>query len=140
MVNTAALPRSVTPLVTTYVVLALGTLLVLAVLSAVAPAEAGSDAWVHAVVVAVFAGVLPLRLRAARRGSRRAEVALLVIAGVLAAANFVEAIVPGAFPGWMRVEMLGIAAVMVAVLVVCLRNPRIRTRAAKMLRWHPGSG
>jgi hypothetical protein len=122
MVNTVSVPRSVTPLVTTYVVLALGTLAVLTVLSAVAPAEAGTDAWVHAVVVAVFAAVLPLRLRAARRGSRRAEVALLVIASVLSAANLVEAVVPGLFPEWMRVEMLGIAAVMIAVLAVCRRS------------------
>lgn len=122
MVNTVSLPRTVTPLVTTYVVLALGTLVVLGVLSSVAPSQAGPDAWVHAVVVAVFAVVLPLRLRAARRGSRRAEVALLVIAGVLAAANFVEAVVPGLFPDWMRAEMLGIAGVMIAVLVVCRRT------------------
>jgi hypothetical protein len=126
MVNSISLPRTVTPLVTTYVVLALGTLLVLGVLSAVAPAQAGADAWVHAVLVAVFAVVLPLRLRAARRGSRRAEVALLVIAGVLAAANLVEAVVPGLFPDWMRAEMLGIAAVMVALLVVCRRTVQSR--------------
>jgi hypothetical protein len=122
MVNTIAVPKSVTPLVTTYVVLALGTLVVLGVLSAVDPGEAGADAWVHAVVVAVFAAVLPLRLRAAHRGSRRAEIALVVIAAVLAVANVVEALVPGAFPDWMRAEMFGIAAVMVAVVVVCRRT------------------
>jgi hypothetical protein len=99
---------------------------VLALLSTVAPAQAGSDAWGHAVVVAVVAAVLPLRLRAARHGSRRAEATLLVVAGVLAAVNLVEAFVPGGFPDWMRVEMLGIAAVMVAVLVVSLRGARTR--------------
>jgi hypothetical protein len=126
MVNPAALPRSVTPLVATYVVLALGTLVLLGTLSAVAPAQAGQDAWVHAVVVAALACVLPLRLRAARHGSRRAEVAVVAIAGVLAVANVVEAALPGLFPGWMRIEMLAIAALMVAVVVLCVASVRRR--------------
>src|SRR3954466_13784716 len=53
----------------TYVAIALGTIAVLALLSAVAPHQATQEAWVHAVIVAVFAVVLPLRLRAARAGS-----------------------------------------------------------------------
>ena len=56
-------------IVWTYVAIALGTIAALAVLSAVAPYEATQAAWVHAVIVAVLAVVLPLRLRAARAGS-----------------------------------------------------------------------
>ncbi len=130
MVNTSPVPqpvpRSVTPLVTAYVVLALGTLVVLGAVSASDPAQAGQDAWVHAVLVAAFAAVLPLRLRAARRGSRRAETAVVVIAGVLAVANIVEAALPGLFPDWMRLEMLAIAGLMLAVLVVCAGHTRRR--------------
>ena len=124
MVNTVALPRSVTPLVAAYVVLALATLAVLGTLSAAAPAQAGQDAWGHALVVAGFAALLPPRLRAARRGSRRAEVAVVVIAAVLAVANVVEAVLPGVFPGWMRLEMLAVAAVMAAVVVLCALHAR----------------
>jgi hypothetical protein len=77
------------------------------------------EAWVHAVIVAVFAVVLPLRLRAAREGRRSGLRALGIISGVLVLVNAVEAVIPGLFPGWMRVEMIGVAALMaVAVLLV----------------------
>jgi hypothetical protein len=126
MVNTSTLPRSLGPLVAAYVVTAVGTLGVLGVLSATAPAQAGQDAWVHAVVVAVFAAVLWLRLRAARRGSRRAQIGMVVIASVLAVANVVEAALPDLFPTWMRWEMLAITVLMVAVLMLCAAPARQR--------------
>ena len=126
MVNTYTLPRSVTPLITTYVVIALGTLAALGALSASAPDQAGQDAWVHAVIVAGLAAVLWLRVRAARRGSRRAQTAVVVIAAVLAIANLVEAGLRDLFPDWMRLEMLAIAALMLAVLVLCATGTRRR--------------
>jgi hypothetical protein len=49
-----------------YLLVAFATVGILAVLSAVAPHEAPRDTWVHAVIVAVFAVLLPLRLRSAR--------------------------------------------------------------------------
>jgi peptidoglycan/LPS O-acetylase OafA/YrhL len=132
MVNTliATRARPVRPaavaLVSVYVVIALATLPVLALLSAFAPEHAPTEAWVHASIVAVLAGVLPLRLRSARRGDRSGWVAAVTISGVLAVANVVEACIPGLFPGWMRVEMVVIAAVMAALLAALVRG---RSRA-----------
>jgi peptidoglycan/LPS O-acetylase OafA/YrhL len=109
MVNNNEAP--VVRLVGLYVVIALATVAALVVLSRAAPDLATGEAWGHAVIVAAFAVLLALRLRSARRGSGRARWAVGIIAAVLAVANLVEAALPGVFPGWMRVEMLGIAAV-----------------------------
>jgi hypothetical protein len=90
----------------------------LAVLSGVAPRLATPEAWGHAVIVAVFAVVLPLRWRAARRGGTRGLRAVGIIAAVLAVVNAVEACLP-AFPAWMRVEM-ALVAVLMLVLLACV--------------------
>lgn len=108
--------RHATSLVHLYVVVVVGTIAALAVLSALGSRQATPDAWGHAVIVGVFALVLTLRLRAAERGSRPAWRAVGIIAGVLLAVNVVEAAIPGLFPAWMRWEMVGIAALMAAVL------------------------
>ena len=91
-------------------------------LSAVGSKEETSSAWAHAVIVAFFAVLLEMRMRAARRGSRRASVAVLIIATVLLVANIIEAAAPGAFPTWMRLEMLAIAALMVGVIITSIRE------------------
>lgn len=111
-------------LVRLYVVVALATVIVLAVLSAAGSDQATASAWVHAVIVAAFAVLLPLRLRSARRGSTRGLVAVGVIAAVLVVVNIVEAVLPGAFPVWMRIEMVGIAALMAAIVVAVARARR----------------
>jgi uncharacterized membrane protein len=111
--------RGLTVVVRTYVAIAVGTVLALALLRATAPRLAPQEAWIHAVIVVVFAAVLPVRLRAARRGARSALRAVGIIAAVLLLANVVVALVPGLLPTWMRVEMIGIALLMsVAVLLV----------------------
>lgn len=115
-------PSSVAPLVGIYVALVVITLVVLAVLAGVAPAQATVDAWGHAMIVAVFAVLLPLRARSAVRGSAGALRAVGVIAAVLVAVNVVEALLPGAFPGWMRGEMAVIAVLMATLAVVALRR------------------
>lgn len=117
-------PAAATWTVGAYVVVALGTVVALAVMAAAAPALATDEAWGHAVVVGAFAVLLPLRLLAARRGSRRALTAVTIIAGVLVVVNLVEAALPGVFPSWMRVEMVVIAALMVALAVLCVRARR----------------
>ncbi|WP_367432665.1 hypothetical protein [Streptomyces celluloflavus] len=55
-----------------------------------------------------------LRTRTALKGSRTGLRAVAVIGCVLVV-NLVEAVLPGAFPPWMRVEMLFIAAMMAAL-------------------------
>jgi hypothetical protein len=101
-----------------YVCVMVATVVALGVLSAVAPDLATDDAWGHAVIVVVFAILLPLRMRAARKGSARAVRAVAVIAGVLLAVNVVEAALPGAFPVWMRVQMVVVAVLMAVLLAL----------------------
>ncbi|MBB5118693.1 hypothetical protein [Streptomyces eurocidicus] len=117
-------------LVAAYVVVALGTLAALAVLAATAPRLATDEAWGHAVIVAVFAIVLPLRTRAALRGSPSGLRALTVIGCVLLVVNLVEAALPGVFPAWMRVEMLVIAAMMLILAILSVRVRRNRRQLA----------
>jgi hypothetical protein len=83
------------------------------------------------VIVVVFAVLLPLRLRAARKGSADALRAVAIIASVLLAVNVVEAALPHAFPGWMRIEMVVIALLMAVVVGMVVRIIR-RTRAANL--------
>lgn len=128
-VRTDELDR-VAKLVGVYVVVALATVGALVVLSRTYSDQATQDAWVHAVIVGVFAVLLPTRLRAARRGSHRAVVAVGIIATVLLVANVVEAFIPGLFPMWMRIEMVGIAVLMTAVAVLILRRRRSPTVTA----------
>ncbi|MEU7177289.1 MULTISPECIES: hypothetical protein [Streptomyces] len=65
-----------------------------------------------------------LRTRTALKGSRTGLRAVTVIGCVLLVVNLVEAVLPGAFPAWMRVEMLFIAAMM-AALAASFRAHRI---------------
>jgi len=114
--------RSLTTLVRTYVSIVFAALVALVALSASLPRLATSDAWVHEVIVTVFAVVLLLRLRAARAGRADALRAVGVIAAVLAVANVVEALIPGLFPMWMRIEMVVIAALMAVVVTLVVRK------------------
>lgn len=128
MVNSAEINRLgvVRLVVVAYVVVVLATVVALAVLSAAEPQLATSEAWGHAVIVGVLAMVLPLRLRAARRGSAAGIRAIAVIGCVLLVVNLVEATLPGVFPSWMRVEMLVIAALMLALVGTTVRALRSR--------------
>lgn len=115
--------RSLTPLaalVGIYVVVVIATLAALAVMSAAGSHEATQEAWVHAVIVAAFAALLPLRLRAARHDDSALK-AVALIAAVLVVLNIVEALVPGLFPSWMRAEMIAVAALMIALVALTLR-------------------
>ena len=107
-----------TTVVGAYVVIALGTVAVLGILSATAPHLATTGAWVHAVIVAVFAVVLPLRVRAARAVSVGALRAVGLISAALLLVNVVEVLIPGLFPLWLRVEMIGIAVLMAGVILL----------------------
>jgi hypothetical protein len=120
--------RAIGVLVGVYVGVVLGTVVALGVLSAAAPALATTDAWVHAVIVAVFAMLLPLRLRSARSGSRAALRAVGLISAALFLVNAIEAMIPGLFPVWLRVVAVGIAALMAAVTVLVIRESRTEPR------------
>jgi hypothetical protein len=111
-------------LIFSYIFVVILTVVALAIFSVVAPAEATPDAWGHAIVVAIFAVVLPLRLRAARRGSRRALTAVGIIAIVLVVVNVVEALIPNFVPVWMRAEMGGIAVLTVFIAAFAFRPSR----------------
>lgn len=115
---------AVSVLITGYVAVMIGTLVALALMASVAPAQATEEAWGHGLVVAVFAVILPVRLRSARAGDARAVRALAIVAAVLLVVNLVEASLPGAFPEWMRIEMAVIALSMAAMLVLLRRSAR----------------
>ena len=127
MVNSGRLSR-LSVVVRVYVGVVAATVVVLAFLAGVGSPLATPDAWVHAVVVAVFAVVLPLRLRAARAGRRSGLRAVGIISGVLVLVNAVEAMIPGLFPAWMRIEMVGIAALM-AFAVLLAAQIAVTTRS-----------
>ncbi|MEH3076705.1 MAG: hypothetical protein PGN11_08475 [Quadrisphaera sp.] len=110
-----ALPLANT-LVRLYLVVVVCTLLTLGVLTVVAPAQATAEAWGHSLVVAVFAVLLPLRLRSARTGRRGAVRAVGLIAAALLVVNVVEALLPGFVPAWMQVQMVLVAALMAGVV------------------------
>lgn len=103
-------------LVPLYLVVVVCTLLTLGVLTVVAPAQATAEAWGHSLVVAVFAVLLPLRLRSARTGRRGAVRAVGLIAAALLVVNVVEALLPGFVPAWMQVQMVLVAALMAGVV------------------------
>jgi hypothetical protein len=109
------------------------TVVVLGLLSAVGSKEVTASAWIHAVIVAFFAVLLEMRMRAALRGSRRAGIAVLIIATVLLVANIVEAAAPGAFPAWMRFEMVAIAALMFVVVITSIGETRMEVRWQNLL-------
>lgn len=111
-------------LVWRYVAVVLATVAALAVLAGVDSSQATQHAWWHAVIVGVFAILLPVRLRAARQGDAGAFTAVGIIATVLAVVNIVEALIPGFLPGWMRIEMFGVAALMAVVGALVLRGRR----------------
>ena len=73
-------------------------------------------------IVAVFAVVLPLRLRAAPSGRRGALRAVGIISAVLFLVNVIEVLIPGLFPLWMRAVMVGMAVVMAAVMLLVVRE------------------
>lgn len=121
--------RRIAIIVRTYVAVVAATLVALGVLSAVDPGQAPQEAWIHAAIVAVFAVLLPLRLRSAATGSVRGLPAVGLIAGALVLVNAVEAAISGLFPGWMRVEMIGIALLMAGVILLVVRE-RVRPAPA----------
>lgn len=105
-----------------YLWIALATIIVLVVFSLIHSQDAPANAWVHAVIVAVFAALLPMRLRSARKGSIAALRAVGLIAATLFLVNVIEALLPDFVPVWMRWEMWGIAALMLGVIALVVRE------------------
>ena len=105
----------------TYVAIVSLTVATLAVLSAAAADQAPSEAWVHAVIVAVFAALLPVRLKSAARGSVGGLRAVGIICAVVFVVNVVESLLT-MFPTWMRVEMIVIALLMLVGVGLVIRE------------------
>ena len=123
MVNAAvSRPSQLTALLRSYAAVAVGTVVVLAVLANAKPELAPSAAWGHAIIVSIFAVLLLARWHRARRGDRTAIRAVRIITAVLLVVNVVEACL-NEFPAWMRIEMIGIAAMMLVGLVLLTRVP-----------------
>jgi hypothetical protein len=113
--------KPIARVVTVYVVVVTATVLALAIMAIAAPHLATGHAWGLAIVVAMFALLLPLRLRAAQAGGRSGRRAVGLISATLFVVNVVEALIPGFVPVWMRVQMLTCAAVMVAIVLLVVR-------------------
>lgn len=120
MVNKTSL-NAITTAVVAYVALTAATVLTLVILSFVESDLATGHAWGHAIIVLVFAVLLPMRLRAARAGKRSGLRAVGIISGALVVVNMVEGVLPGFFPTWMQVEMFCVAALMVANVTLVAR-------------------
>jgi hypothetical protein len=127
MVNTSPLNASAT-VIRVYVGLTTATLLTLVLFSLVARDLATAHAWGHAIIVVVFAVLLPMS--AAREGKRSGLRAVGLISGALVAVNLVEAVLPGFLPTWMRVEMLCIAALMAVNVLLVVRAAHAVNRPA----------
>ena len=104
-----------------YVALVAASLVALAIMTLAAPHLATDHAWGHTIIVAVFALLLPLRLRAAQAGSRSGLRAVGLIAATLFVVNLIEALIPGFVPLWIRVHMLTCAALMAAIVLLVAR-------------------
>ena len=128
MVNRSFLDASAA-VIRAYVALTVVTVLALVLFSLVASDLATGHAWGHAAIVLVFALLLALRFRAARDGRRSGLRAVGIISGALVAVNLVEGVLPGFFPTWMRVEMLCVAALMAANVVLVLGAARVDGRS-----------
>lgn len=109
-----------------YSVIALVAIAALAVFSITRPSLVNEDAWVHCIVVGVFALVLPLRAKAAAE-KRSALRATGIIAAVLFVVNVVEAFLPNFMPTWLRVVMVAIALIM-ACIVGLVTNVSLKER------------
>ncbi len=57
-------------------------------------------------------------MRSARTGNRGGLLAVGIISAVLLLVNVVEILIPGFLPMWMRIEMIGIAALMAGPVVL----------------------
>lgn len=101
-----------------YVLVVMATIATLIVMTVVSPHLATDHAWGHAAIVAVFAVLLPLRMRSARAGNRSGLRAVGIISTVLFLVNVVELLIPNFLPTWMRVEMVGIAGLMAGSIVL----------------------
>lgn len=99
-----------------YSVIALATIGALIIFSIAKPSLINKDAWVHAIIVGVFAVVLPLRARAALRGKHSALRATGIISAVLFLVNVVEGLLPNFMPLWIRVSMFLIATIMIFIV------------------------
>lgn len=108
-------------LVRTYLLVVLSTLVTLAVLTHYAPQFATSSAWGHTIIVAIFAIILPLRLRRAQKGRRGAIRAVGLISAVLFLVNVTESLIPGFVPLWMRIDMGIVALLMIGIVLEVVR-------------------
>lgn len=114
-------PNYIGLLIRSYIALTVASVLALCLLAVVDPHLATDHAWGHAVIVVVFAVLLPLRFRSARAGKRSGLRAVGLISGVLLAVNVVEGCLPGFFPLWMRVEMFCVALLMAAIVMLVIQ-------------------
>jgi hypothetical protein len=85
---------------------------------------------VHEVILLAFAVILVRVATRAASGDRRAYLRLRIIGLVVPIASIVEALVPGLFPGWMRIEQVLYGLWLLAVVALAC-SPDVRRSFAR---------
>ncbi|MBF6174093.1 hypothetical protein [Nocardia blacklockiae] len=109
---------TVSPLAAAYLALGVATVIALAVLSAVAPAQVTQQAWVRGVIVAITAILTYVFARRADSGDPRALLRLRIIVVILLVA-FAAVLLFLPLPLWMVVEQ-ALCLVLLAILALRL--------------------
>jgi len=84
---------------------------------------ATTEAWTHAFIVCVFAAVLLSVVHRAATGTRGAYRRLQIVSVVLPVVSLLEAVIPGLFPTWMRIEQL-LYALLLLFVALLVRSSR----------------
>ena len=88
------------------------------------------EAWVHAIILLALAVVLVRVAKRAEAGSRRGYLRLRIVGLVVPLASLVEALIPGLFPTWMRIEQALYGVLLLAVAALA-SSPAVRRSFAR---------
>ncbi|MEN8600422.1 hypothetical protein [Microbacterium rhizosphaerae] len=119
-------------LVASYIALSLLALVVLGILSAVAPDQAGAAAWIRASIVAATGILMFVFATQAVRGSSQGLLRWRVVVIVMVVAIAVVVSIPGLLPLWFVIEQIvcGLLLLAVAVLILSRRATAVVASAA----------
>ncbi|RKR76082.1 hypothetical protein [Frondihabitans australicus] len=112
--------KSLTPLAVVYAGLSVAAVAALAVLTAVAPHEVSSAAWIRGVIVALTS-LLTLRFAVAATRRRPRALLRLRIVSVILIVAFAVVLFVLPLPAWMVVEQLACLVVLAGLAVVAFR-------------------
>jgi predicted Na+-dependent transporter len=121
-------------LVACYVALSLLALVVLAILSTVAPHEAAIAAWVRGSIVAATGILMFVFATQAVRGSSRALLRWRIVVTVMVVAIAVVVSIPGLLPLWFLLEQVACGLLLLTVAILILPRKVTAPRMAAVPR------